>query len=119
MKKTLYIMALLAGMVLFTACEGSTWEYEVTVSYRYTDNPDKTYDVVWVETMSPNSNVKTAKMDAYTNMSDNGQRLVIVVVWKFNDSPHHRYAFEREVVYCPGIKVEHVSTSVKLLSKTD
>ena len=119
MKRILYIIALFAGMVLFTACEGSTWKYQVTVTYRYTDNPDKTYDVVWEETMSPNSTVKTAKMDAYTNMFDNGQRLVTVVVWKFNGSSYPHYTFEREVVRCPGLKVEPVNTTVKLLSKTD
>lgn len=119
MKRILYIIALLASMVLFTACEGSTWKYQVTVSWRYVDNPDKTYDAVWTETMSPNSTVNTAKMDAYTNSFDNGQRLVTVLVWKFNGSEYSKYTFEREVVRCPGIKVEPVNTTVKLLSKTD
>lgn len=112
-------MVLLAGVVLFTACEGSTWKYEVTVSYQYADKPDKIYTEVWEETMSPNSSVRTVKMDAYTNSFDNGQRLVTVIVWKFNGSSYSRYTFEREVVRCPGLKAEPVNTTVKLLSKTD
>ena len=119
MKRILYIMVLLAGAVLFTACEGSTWKYEVTVSYQYADKPDKVYNAVWEEIMAPNSTVKTAKLDAYSNVFDNGQKLVTVLVWKFNGRTYNTHTYEREIVCCPGIKIEHGNTIVKLLSKTD
>lgn len=121
MKRILYIIALLAGMVLFTACEGSTWKYQVTVSYRYVDKPDNVYNAVWEEVMAPNSSVKSARLDAYSNVFDDGQKLVTVLVWKYNGSAYATAtrSYEREIVCCPGIKIEHVSTTVKLLSKTD
>jgi len=119
MKRILYIIALLVGAVLFTACEGSTWKYEITVSWRYVDKPDKVYNAVWEEIMSPNNTVKTAKLDAYSNVFDNGQKLVTVLVWKSNGRTYNTHSYEREVVRCPGLKVEPVNTTVKLLSKTD
>lgn len=102
-------------MVLFTACEGSTWKYEVTVSYCYEDEPDKILTYEFNEIISPNSSVKSAKLDAYTNVFDNGQRMVTVLVWKFNGDPYARYTFEREIIKCPGKKIRPVCTTTKFL----
>lgn len=121
MKRILYIMALLTGMVLFTACKGSTWKYEITVSYRYTNNPDEIHNISWVETMSPSSVVKSLELEAYSGVRNQGQELVTLLIWKFdinNDGTERRHSIERIKVQCPGLKVEHINTSVKFLSKT-
>lgn len=116
MKNILYIIALLAGIALFTGCEGNTWKYKVEVSYYYEDEPDKILTYEFDEITSPNSTVNTAHLDAYTNVFDNGQRMVTMLVWKYNGSEYSNYTHEREIIKCPGKKIHPICTTVKLLS---
>ena len=115
MKNILYIIALLAGIVMFTGCAGNTWKYKVEVSYYYEDEPDRILTYEFNEIASPNSSVKTAHLDAYTNVFDNGQRLVTVLVWKYNGSAYSNYTHEREIIKCPGKKIRPVCTTATLL----
>lgn len=118
MKKILYIISLLACIVLFGSCAGNSWEYKVEVSYYYEDEPDKILTYEFNEIMSPNSFVKSAKLDAYTNVFDDGQRLVTILVWKFNDSITSTHTYEREIIKCPGKKIRPICTTTKFLGST-
>ena len=115
MKKILYIISLLTCIALFTGCAGNSWEYKVEVSYYYDDEPDKILTYEFNEIMCPNNNVKSVHLDAYTNVFDDGQRLVTVLVWKFNGSPYNAHTYEREIIKCPGKKIRLVATTTKFL----
>ena len=118
MKRILYIIALLTGMVLFTGCAGNSWEYKVEVSYYYEDEPNTIFTYEFNEVMSPNSTVKSTQLDAYTNVFDNGQRLVTMLVWKFNGSIYNGCTYEREIIKCPGKKIRPVCTTTRFLGNT-